>query len=100
MAKRDKYLVWDFTDPKVSAPSHIIILKYTETGDCPKYTEIASSRQYIFPDCRQDARLLGSICHPDLCRYRNPNLSGDPRSTAFLKQRLAVAAQRGNAAAC
>jgi hypothetical protein len=29
---------------------------------------------------------------------RTAEVSGDPRSTAFLKQRLALAVQRGNAA--
>src|SRR5688572_11432687 len=66
-----------------------------------KYSELASSDDYIFvPVAIETLGVWGAsglaLC--DEIGRRAAHLSGDPRASSFLKQRLGLADQRGNAA--
>jgi hypothetical protein len=102
--------VWDFTCPDTLAPSHLINSSHTagsaatkaESSKRAKYTEIASSENYIF--CPIAIETLGAWgpSATEICAEIGARIyehTGDPRSTAYLKQRLAIAVQKGNAAA-
>ena len=66
-----------------------------------KYAELVASGSYIFsPIAIETLGVWGpaasAIC--DEIGGRTSQLTGDPRATFFLKQRLSLAIQRGNAA--
>ena len=77
-----RYLVWDFT--------------------CPlKYAELTSSGDFIFAPIAIETLGTWGPSALALCAEigdRVANLTGDIRAPSFLKQRLALAVQRGNAA--
>jgi hypothetical protein len=107
--RNGRYLVWDFTSPDTLAPSHIkqtslaagTAALEAERNKHTKYQEIVSSNRFIFapiaietlgawgPSAQEILKELGS---------RIAKHTGDARSFTFLKQRLDIAIQRGNAA--
>ena len=104
-----RYLVWDFTCPDTLAPSHVRQTSLTagsaaanaEVLKVAKYSELVSSGDYIFaPIAIETLGVWGpaalAIC--DEIGGRAARLSGDPRAPSFLRQRLSLAVQRGNAA--
>ena len=104
-----RYLVWDFTCPDTLAPSHLrqsslqagSAATNAEALKLAKYSELASSDDYIFvPVAIETLGVWGAsglaLC--DEIGRRAAHLSGDPRASSFLKQRLGLAVQRGNAA--
>ena len=108
--QRGKYRVWDFTCPDTLAPSHLSLSSQTagsveakaEAGKLVKYAEIASSADYIFTPIAIETLGAWGPSADAICSdigARLSSLTGDIRATAFLKQRLAIAVQKGNAAA-
>jgi len=104
-----RYLVWDFTCPDTLAPSHLrqscqsagSAATLAESLKLTKYSEIASSGEYIFAPLAVETLGVWGGSATALCEEigrRAAQLSGDSRSTTFLKQRLSLAVQRGNAA--
>jgi len=104
------YLVWDFTCPDTLAPSHLqlsssaagSVAERAEGRKVAKYAELVASGNYSFmPVAIETLGTWGpsalALC-ADIGR-RLASVSGDPRSHAFLLQRLSLAIQRGNAAA-
>jgi hypothetical protein len=66
-----------------------------------KYSELASSGDYIFSPVAIETLGVWGTSALNLCEEigrRSRLLTGDRRATAFLKQRLGLAVQRGNAA--
>jgi len=67
-----------------------------------KYAEIASSADYIFTPIAIETLGAWGPSADAICSdigARLSSLTGDIRATAFLKQRLAIDVQKGNAAA-
>jgi len=103
-----KCLLWDFTCPDTVAPSHLShsslaagsAAAEAETHKNIKYAELSRTYAFVpvavetFGAWGADALSLTS----DL-GARMSVISGEPRSTAFLRQRLDIAIQRGNAVA-
>ena len=103
-----KVLVWDVTCPDTLAPSYSscasreagIVAEEPEGRKKVKYTHLETSHCFIpiaiemlgvfGPEARQFVKDLG-------CRIEDTTL--EPLSIYYLKQRIAVAVQRGNAAA-
>ena len=107
---RGKYLVWDFTCPDTLAPSHLLrsstaagsAAVAAEARKLAKYQDLVRSDDYTFvPIAIETLGAWGPSAHA-LCTEIGGRISactGDMRSTAFLRQRLDIAVQRGNAAA-
>jgi len=107
---RGKYLVWDFTCPDTLAPSHLP-RSSTAAGsaavaaECKKqakYIELSRSGDYAFVPVAIET--LGSWGPSALdvtaeIGGRIARCTGDIRSTTFLRQRLDIAIQKGNAGA-
>ena len=104
-----RYLVWDFTCPDTLAPSHLSsssssaggAAQRAESRKATKYHELVASGNFIFfPVAIETLGTWGpsaiSLC--DDLGGRIARETGDLRSHAFLKQRLSLAVQRGNAA--
>ena len=107
---RVQYLVWDFTCPDTLVPSHVIAsgsaadaaASNAETAKCVKYAELSATGMYLFYPVAIETLGSWGPSASELCREIGARIqarTGDQRSTAFLRQRLAVAIQRGNAAA-
>jgi hypothetical protein len=105
-----RYLVWDFTCPDTLAPSHLsqsslaagAAAARAEALKQTKYAELVSSGDFIFAPIAVETLGVWGPSALSLCAAiggRLSHLSGDPRAPAFLKQRLSLAVQRGNAAA-
>ena len=105
-----RYLVWDFTCPDTLAPSHIrqsslaagSAATNAEALKDIKYVELTSSGDFIFAPIAIETLGTWGPSALALCAEiggRVANLTGDLRALSFLKQRLALAVQRGNAAA-
>jgi hypothetical protein len=103
-----RYLVWDFTCPDTLAPSHVTqssslassVAQDAEQRKCTKYRELASG-DYIFTPVAIETLGSWGPAASSFCDELGARLareSGDLRSAAFLRQRLALAVQRGNAA--
>lgn len=104
-----RYLVWDFTCPDTVAPSHLLqssreagsAAAGAETRKVSKYRAIMASGDYIFtPVAIETLGTWGQEAN-SLCQEIGARLAretGDLRSTAFLRQRISLAVQRGNAA--
>ena len=101
-------LVWDATCPDTLAPSHITlaasgggaVASDAERRKHLKYTHLDRSLLFI-PVAIETLGVLGSEAKRfirDLAR-RIEAVTNEPLSHQFLLQRLAVAVQRGNAAA-
>jgi hypothetical protein len=107
---RGKYLVWDFTCPDTLAPSHLnrsatasgSAAVMAEVKKRTKYGELANSGNYDFvPVAVETLGSWGPAAEQITAEIggRIARLTGDLRSTAFLRQRISVAIQKGNAAA-
>jgi len=105
-----KYLLWDFTCPDTLAPSRLRhssqevgwAAENAEALKRTKYAELISNGDYIFAPIAIETLGVWGPSALSLCNEiggRAANLSGDPRATTFLKQRLGLAVHRGNAAA-
>ena len=106
---RGKYLVWDFTCPDTLAPSHLnrsstAARSAASTAEGNKRTKYAELNQSDYMFVQIGIETLGSWgpAAEEICAEiggRIARSTGDIRSTAFLKQRLNIAVQKGNAAA-
>jgi hypothetical protein len=105
-----RYLVWDFTCPDTLAPSHIqtssqaagAVAEQAESRKRTKYAGLVASGDYIFAPIAVETLGAFGPSALEVCGDiggRIAERTGDLRSFAFLKQRLGVAVQRGNAAA-
>ncbi len=104
---RGKALVWDFTCPDTLAPSHVrqssvcagAVAKIAERNKSAKYKRLESNYAVI-PVVLQTLGVWGSMANEFLCELgrRIAMCTNEPRTTAFLQQRISVAVQRGNAA--
>ena len=105
--KEGRCLVWDFTCPDTLAVSHLdravsgpgAVATDAESRKRSKYSSLAAT-YYFVPVAVETLGALGEEAVAfisDLGR-RIAATTGEPRSSAFLFQRLSVAVQRGNAA--
>ena len=105
-----RYLVWDFTCPDTLAPSHLrqsslvagSAAAGAEARKNSKYAELVSAADLLFTPVAIETLGTWGPSALSLCADiggRTASLIGDLRATSFLKQRLALAVQRGNAAA-
>jgi len=105
-----KYLVWDFTCPDTLAPSHLgssslaagSAATSAEARKNLKYSKLASSGDMIFTPIAIETLGVWGPSAIAICAEiggRLASLTGDLRAPSFLRQRLALAVQRGNAAA-
>jgi len=105
--KEGRCLVWDFTCPDTLAASHLdravsgpgAVATEAEARKRSKYSSLAAT-YYFVPVAVETLGALGQEAAQfisDLGR-RITATTGQPRSVAFLFQRLSVAIQRGNAA--
>jgi hypothetical protein len=106
---RGQYLVWDFTCPDTLAPSHLnqsslatgSAASAAESRKRTKYAELSSGNYAFVPIAIETLGAWGP-CALEFCADLGGRIArhtGDARATAFLKQRLDMAIQRGNAAA-
>jgi hypothetical protein len=104
-----RYLIWDFTCPDTVAPSHLprssreagAPAVSAEASKSTKYRELSTSGNYIFTPVAIETLGTWGPSATSLCQDLGGRIAretGDVRSTAFLKQRLSLAVQRGNAA--
>src|ERR1700759_2117014 len=105
-----KYLVWNFTCPDTLAPSHLRQSSLAagsatinaETRKNIKYAELVLSGDLIFAPIAIETLGVWGPSALSLCADIGGHLArltGDLRASSFLKQRLGLAVQRGNAAA-
>ena len=105
-----QYLVWDFTCPDTLAPSHLnqsslaagSAASRAEANKNTKYSELAANGDYIFAPIAIETLGAWGPSAQSLCSEiggRIASQSGDLRALSFLRQRLSIAVQRGNAAA-
>jgi hypothetical protein len=105
---RGRCLLWDATCPDTLAPSHLhqsaaasgAAAALAERKKNDKYQVLSITYEFV----PVVIETLGSWGESGLALVseigrRMAVITGDQRSTAFLKQRLALAVQRGNAAA-
>jgi hypothetical protein len=104
-----RYLVWDFTCPDTLASSHLSqtsnqagsAASSAEQRKCSKYRELQASGDYIFTPIAIETLGSWGPAASSFCEDLGARLareSGDLRSASFLRQRLGIAVQRGNAA--
>ena len=102
--------MWDFTCPDTLAPSHLprsstaagSAAVEAESKKQTKYIELSKSGDYAFaPIAIETLGAWGpsALQITDEIGGRIAKCTGDIRSTAFLRQRLDIAIQKGNAAA-
>jgi hypothetical protein len=103
-------LVWDFTCPDTLAPSHLNLssqaagsaAERAEGLKQSKYAELVASGDFIFAPISVETLGSWGPSALSICAEiggRIASHTGDLRSFAFLKQRLGIAIQKGNAAA-
>ena len=103
-------MIWVFTCPDTLAPSHLrqsslaagSAAVKAEALKNIKYAELASSGDFIFAPIAIETLDAWGPSALSLCAEiggRSANLTGDVRALSFLKQRLSLAVQKGNAAA-
>ena len=105
---RGKCLVWDFTSPDTMAPSHLkqssmasgAAASVAEKRKRDKYSELATTYDFV-PIAVETLGAWGAdaLVLTEELGGRIAVLTGESRSTSFLRQRLDMAIQRGNAAA-
>jgi len=106
---RGRCVTWDVTSPDTLAPSHLVS-SATQAGSAAATAEAAKTLKYsalaathIFvPLAFETLGAWGveaATFVSELGR-RMATVTGDTRETAFFRQRLSVAIQRGNAIAC
>ena len=102
-------LAWDVTSPDTLEPSHVFhsALKAgsaatkAEAAKTAKYAELALTHAFV-PLAFETLGSWGGQCYKFICELgrRISLVTKDERETAYLKQRLSIALQRGNAVAC
>ena len=105
---RGRCLLWDATCPDTLAPSHLqgsstepgFAAAAAEVKKVTKYAPLAMAHEFV-PIAIETMGTWGArgLSFINEVGHRIAEQTGDPRSTAFLKQRLSLAVQRGNAAA-
>ncbi len=105
---RGKALVWDFTCPDTLAPSHVRQTSVAagsaaiaaESKKRSKYAELSVAHSFV-PFAIETLGVWGADAYAlsSVIGSRIAAITGEPRSTGFLRQRLDIAVQRGNAAA-
>ena len=107
---RGQSLVWDFTCPDTLAPSHLnqssmaagSAAEGAEEIKRNKYRELAEAPEYVFVPIAIETLGAWGQAAQDFARDLGGRLTavtGDPRETAWFRQRMDIAVQRGNAAA-
>ena len=105
---KGKALVWDFTCPDTLAPSHVRQTSLAagsaaiaaESKKRTKYAELSVANSFV-PFAIETLGVWGNDAYALSSEIgsRIAAITGEPRSTAFFRQRLDIAVQRGNAAA-
>ena len=103
-----KCLVWDFTCPDTLAPSHTSTTSTTagaaansaEAAKSAKYTDLSNNYE-VAPIAIETLGVWGQAGRRliQALGSRIAAATKEPRACAFLRQRVAIAVQRGNAAA-
>ena len=103
---KGRCLSWDFTCPDTFAPSHVLecstqvgsAARKAESSKCHKYADIMSGIDFV-PVAIETSGVWGERALSLVCELgrRIAAVSHDSRSTIFLRQRISVAVQRGNA---
>jgi len=106
--KRGRSLVWDFTCADTLCPTHVL-QTVRHPGAAARSAEAGKKRKYAFLEDRfffvpvavETLGAYGSeaVTFIDALGERLKTVSGDARAAFFLKQRISLAVQRGNAAA-
>ena len=106
---RGRSLTWDVTVTDTLAPSHVTNSAQTagsaaakaEASKTAMYTRLAQTHQFV-PLAFETRGAWGPRCLEfinDLGR-RITGVTGEKLETAYLKQRISIAIQRGNAISC
>jgi hypothetical protein len=106
---RGRCVTWDVTSPDTLAPSHLpssatqagSAAARAEAAKTLKYAALATTHVFV-PLAFETLGAWGAEANAFVSELgrRMRAVTGDPRETAFLRQRLSVAIQRGNAIAC
>ena len=101
-------MIWDATCPDTVAPSYFArsaveegtAAHASESKKITKYLALADKHDFV-PVAIETLGTWGErgLAFMNEVRRRVAAITGDNRSTAFLKQRMSLAVQRGNAAA-
>jgi hypothetical protein len=102
-------LTWDVTSPDTLAASHLAesavragsAAAKAETAKTAKYVQIAITHAFV-PLAFESLGAWGVQCQKFVSELgrRITTITGDARETSYLRQRLSIAVQRGNAIAC
>ena len=100
---------WDVTVPDTLAPSHVqasagragVVAEQSEATKIAKYATIATAHTFI-PLAFETLGVWGEQARKFISELgrRISEVTKDTRETEFLRQRISVAIQRGNAMAC
>jgi len=106
---RGRSLAWDVTVPDTLAPSHVFnsaqkagsAAVKAEASKSLKYASLAQTHHFI-PLAMETLGAWGPQCSDFISEVgrRITRVTGEPKETAYLKQRLSIAIQRGNAISC
>jgi hypothetical protein len=104
---RGRCLIWDFTCPDTLAQSHVLqsslaagsAASAAESNKRSKYEQLAVANTFV-PIAIETLGAWGpeALAVSSELGTRISAKTGETRSTSFLRQRLAIAVQRGNAA--
>ena len=102
-------MAWDVTVPDTLAPSHVhasagragVAAEQAESKKVAKYVTIAATHTFI-PLALETLGVWGEQARGFISELgrRISEVTKDTRETEFLRQRISVAIQRGNALAC
>ena len=102
-------VTWDVTSPDTLAASHLAesavragpAAAKAEVAKTAKYAEIAVTHAFV-PLAFETLGAWGVQCQKFVSElgWRIAIITGDTRETSYLRQRLSIAVQRGNAIAC
>ena len=105
---RGRCLLWDATVPDTLAPSHLVgsaqeagsAATAAENTKTRKYASLAVAHEFV-PVAVETLGTWGTLglAFINELGRRISAVNGDPRAASFLKQRLSLAVQRGNAVA-
>jgi len=104
--KRGRCLAWDATCPNTFAASHVVdssvaagsAAAKAELKKVQKYRDITAGVDFV-PVSIETSGVWGeeALSLVSEIGRRISDISHDPRSTGFLRQRISIAVQRGNA---
>jgi hypothetical protein len=107
--ERGRCMAWDVTVPDTLAPSHLratavcagAAAASSEALKTAKYADIAPTHSFI-PLAFETLGAWGHQAQLFIAQLgrRMTVVTGDRRETSFLRQRISIAIQRGNALAC